>query len=75
MPRWAGWGAGPSGAGSAGGPSRIFLLIALLGCGIVAAVLARDGKRVEAVVAAVAALYFALRAFGGLGSRKKDDDE
>ena len=72
---WAGWGAGPSGAGSAGGPSRIFLSLALLSCGIVAALLARDGMRVEAVVAAVATLYFALRLFGGLGSRKHTDDE
>ncbi len=70
MAKWAGWGAGPSGAGAVGGPSRAFLALALLGAAAVAAVLYRDGKRVEALVALAAAIYFALRLFGGLGRRK-----
>ena len=70
MRKWAGWGAGPAGAGSAGGPSRAFLVAALAGCAIVTAFLLRDGRLAEAGVAAAAALYFALRAFAGLGRRQ-----
>jgi len=66
---WAGWGAGPSGAGAML-PSRLFLALALAGAVAVAAVLYRDGKRVEALVALAAAIYFALRLFGGLGRRR-----
>ncbi|OFX23867.1 MAG: hypothetical protein A2V77_16045 [Anaeromyxobacter sp. RBG_16_69_14] len=69
MRKWAGWGAGPSGAGAAI-PSRVFLALALLGATVVAAVLYRDDKRVEALVALAAAIYFALRLFGGLGRRR-----
>jgi hypothetical protein len=68
---WAGWGAGPAGAGAAGGPGRIFLAVALVGCAIVAFVLFRDGKRLEALVALAAAGYFALRLFGALGRRRE----
>ncbi len=68
--RWAGWGAGPAGAGAVGGPTRIFLAVALLGSLLVAAVLFRDGKRGEALIALGAAVYFALRLFGGLGRRR-----
>ncbi len=67
MARWSGWGAGPAGAGSAGGPSRVFLGLALLVCLGVAALLARDGNAGGALVAAAAAAYFALRLVGGLG--------
>jgi len=70
MARWAGWGAGPAGAGSVGGPSRLFLVLALGASLVVAGVLVRDGKRIEAAVALAAAVYFALRLFGGLGRRK-----
>jgi hypothetical protein len=66
MAKWAGWGAGHSGAGAAG-PSRAFLLVSLAGAVIVAALLARDGRWPAAGVAACAAVYFALRAFAGLG--------
>jgi hypothetical protein len=69
MARWAGWGAGPAGAGATGGPSRIFLVVALVGSAIVAGFLVRDGKLAEAGVAAAATIYFALRAFAGLGSK------
>jgi hypothetical protein len=67
MARWAGWGAGPAGAGASGGPSRVFLVLALAGCVIVAALLVRDGRLAAAALAAAAAVYFALRAFAGLG--------
>jgi hypothetical protein len=73
MPRkWAGWGAGPAGAGAVGGPSRVFLGAALVGCVVVAAVLLRDRKLTEAAVAAAAAIYFAARLFGALGGRFRD---
>lgn len=67
MARWAGWGAGPAGAGSAGGPSRVFLGIALGGSIVVAVALFRDGRLAAAGVAATAAAYFALRLFAGAG--------
>jgi hypothetical protein len=67
MGRWAGWGAGPAGAGATGGPSRAFLVVALVASAGAAAVLARDGRLAAAGAAACAAIYFALRAFAGLG--------
>ncbi|HEX9053252.1 MAG TPA: hypothetical protein VF841_22170 [Anaeromyxobacter sp.] len=67
MARWTGWGAGPAGAGSTGGPSRVFLALALLACLAVAVVTARDRNLVGAAVAAAATVYFALRLFAGLG--------
>jgi hypothetical protein len=67
MGRWAGWGAGTAGAGASGGPSRVFLVLALVGSVAVAALLARDGRLAAAGVAAASAVYFALRAFAGLG--------
>jgi hypothetical protein len=66
---WAGWGAGPAGAGSAGGPSRWFLVALLVGSGVVAIALLRDRHWVEGGVAAAGAVYFALRASGRLGGR------
>ncbi len=71
MARWAGWGAGPAGAGSAGGPSRIFLALSLAGCAVVAVLLARDGRTAPAGVAAAAAIYFALRLFAGVGRDRR----
>ncbi len=70
MARWAGWGAGPAGAGAAGGPSRLFLAVALVAAGVVALTLLRDRKWAEAAVALAAVVYFALRLFGGLGRRR-----
>jgi hypothetical protein len=70
MGRWAGWGAGPSGAGATGGPTRAFLGIALAGCAIVAIVLAVQGRVAPALVAGAATVYFALRLFGGLGRER-----
>jgi hypothetical protein len=72
MARWAGWGAGPAGAGAAGGPSKIFLGVALALAVVAAASLIRDGKLVEGGAAAAAAVYFALRLFGGLGRSKEN---
>jgi len=69
MARWAGWGAGPAGAGSAGGPSPLFLGLACAGALAVAAILAWDGKPLGAVAAAGAAVYFGLRLAGRLGGR------
>ncbi len=67
MARWAGWGAGPSGAGATGGPTRAFLAAALAGCAIVAIALAVQGRLAAALVAAAATVYFGLRLFAGLG--------
>ena len=67
MSRWAGWGAGPAGAGSTGGPSRIFLALALVGCLVVTAVLFKEGRLAAAGVSGAASAYFVLRIFAGLG--------
>jgi Na+-translocating ferredoxin:NAD+ oxidoreductase RnfD subunit len=67
MARWAGWGAGPAGAGAAGGPGKIFLGGSLLFAAGVAVALAAQGRWIPAALGAVAAVYFALRLFGGLG--------
>ncbi len=69
MARWAGWGAGPAGAGAAG-TSRVFLALALVGSIVVSAILVRDHRPGAALVAAAGALYFALRLFAGLGQRR-----
>ncbi len=71
MARWSGWGAGPAGAGSVGGPTRVFLAIALAGCAIVAGVLAVERRFAAAAAAALAAVYFALRLFAGLGRENR----
>ncbi|BDG03306.1 hypothetical protein [Anaeromyxobacter oryzae] len=67
MARWAGWGAGPAGAGATGGPSRVFLVIALLGAIVVTVISAVRRELPAAAVAGLAAIYFALRLFAGLG--------
>jgi hypothetical protein len=64
---WAGWGAGPAGAGASGGPSRWFLGVALVACGVLAGVLLSRGSFGGAAVAAAAAAYFTARLFLGLG--------
>jgi hypothetical protein len=65
-PRWAGWRAGPAGAGATR-PTRAFLAIALAGCVVIAAVLASQRRYAAAAATACAAAYFALRLFAGLG--------
>jgi hypothetical protein len=65
---WAGWGAGPAGAGSSGGPSRLFLGAALVGSAAVTVMLALD-RSAGALVAGAATGYFALRLLGVLGRR------
>lgn len=69
MARWAGWGAGPAGAGASGGPGRAFLGAALMGCVVLVAIFAKDGRWGSAAIVALAAVYFALRLFAGLGRR------
>ena len=70
---WRGWGAGPAGAGSQG-PSKAFLVIALVVSGIFSLKLASDGNGWEAGAAGGAAVYFAMRLFGALGPRRGSDD-
>ena len=65
---WAGWGAGPAGAGSAGGPSKTFLVAAAIGAGVVTVVLALDRSPL-ALVTLAAGVYFGLRASGRLGPK------
>jgi len=69
---WAGWGAGPAGAGAAGGPSRGFLAAALLGCAVVAGVLVARHSWPGAAGAALATAYFVARLFLGLGRGARD---
>jgi hypothetical protein len=69
---WAGWGAGPAGAGSAGGPSRWFLVLLLGASGVVTVVLLLDRRWLPAGVAAAGTIYFGLRATGRLGRRGGD---
>jgi hypothetical protein len=64
---WAGWGAGPAGAGAAGGPSRWFLGAALVGCAVVTAILAVRGRWFPAGAGLVITTYFFARLFLGLG--------
>ncbi|WP_242395051.1 hypothetical protein [Anaeromyxobacter oryzisoli] len=67
MSRWAGWGAGPAGAGASGGPTRAFLALAFAGSLAVAVISLVRRELPAAVIAGLAAIYFALRLFGGLG--------
>ncbi len=67
MARWAGWGAGPAGAGSAGGPSRVFLVVAAVASVVVAGLLAREANWLGAGLSAAAAVYFGMRAAGRIG--------
>jgi len=67
MARWQGWGAGPAGAGSTGGPSRAFLGAMLVGCAIVTGVLVKDARYGGAAITGLVTMYFALRIFAGLG--------
>lgn len=64
---WAGWGAGPAGAGAAGGPSRWFLAAALIASAVVTGILAVRHNWAGAAVGAVATAYFVARVFFGLG--------
>jgi hypothetical protein len=67
MGRWAGWGAGPAGAGSTGGPSPVFLGAVLLLSTGMAITSAIEGKLPGAILGGIAALYFALRLGAGHG--------
>ena len=69
MAKWEGWGAGPAGAGS--NPSRWFLVVGLLVAIFMTVILFRDRKGWQGGVTAAAVVYFALRLFGSLGTRKE----
>lgn len=71
---WAGWGAGPAGAGAAGGPSRWFLGVALVAAAVVTGILVARGSWVQAAFAAVATAYFVARLFLGVGRRREQSD-
>jgi hypothetical protein len=75
MARWAGWGAGPAGAGAAGGPGRVFLGLMAVFSAAVAVALWREGRASSAAVAAAATVYFALRVAGAIGRRKEGEDD
>jgi len=66
---WAGWGAGPAGAGSSGGPSRWFLAVAMVGCAVVTGILATRQNWPGTAVGAAVTAYFVARVFLGLGRR------
>ncbi len=66
---WAGWGAGPAGAGASGGPSRWFLAAAMVGCAVVTVILATRHSWSGMAVGAVVTAYFVARLFFGLGRR------
>jgi hypothetical protein len=55
-----------------GGPSRLFLAIALVTAAIASIVLFRDRKGMEGGFAAAAAVYFGARLFGLLGGGRSD---
>ena len=63
---WAGWGAGPAGAGSAGGPSKGFLWAMVVGAAVVTAALAKERSPL-AFLGGAATAYFLLRALGRFG--------
>jgi hypothetical protein len=65
MARWAGWGAGPAGAGAAG-PSRVFLAIALAACVVIALAMFVQEKYLAGAVATAGSAYFVAR-LRGLG--------
>ena len=68
---WAGWGAGPAGAAAAGGPSRWFLGVALVGCAVVTGILAVRGRWLPAAGAALVTVYYIARLFLGLGRTRE----
>lgn len=65
MARWAGWGAGPAGAGAAG-PSRGFQIVALVACMVIALTMFVQRKLLAGAVATAGAAYFIAR-LRGLG--------
>lgn len=65
-----GWGAGVASAGAAG-PSQVFLAITMAGVAIVAGILFWDRRFAAGGMASLAAVYFALRLFAGLGIRRE----
>ncbi len=66
---WAGWGAGPAGAGAAGGPSRWFLAAAMVFCAVITVILAMRHNWLLTALGALITVYFVARVFFGLGQR------
>ncbi len=72
---WAGWGAGPAGAGSAGGPSRWILAFLMVGSAVCAVIMGATGNWLGAGVGAVVTLWFFARLFLGVGRPRRDEPE
>lgn len=70
---WAGWGAGPSGAGASGGPSRWFLAVALVGCAVCTVIMAVTQNWVGAAVGGLVSIWFFSRLFLGVGAPPPED--
>jgi uncharacterized membrane protein len=70
---WAGWGAGPAGAGSAGGPSRWILVLLLVLCAIATVAMAATRNWLGAAMGVLATAWFLARIFLGVGRRPPDD--
>jgi hypothetical protein len=70
---WAGWGAGPAGAGSAGGPSRWILVLLLVLCVVATVVLVLRQSWLRAGIGALATAWFFARLFLGVGRPPPDD--
>jgi hypothetical protein len=68
---WAGWGAGPAGAGSAGGPSRWFLGVLLVASAVVTVILAMRERWLTASAGLAITVYYFARLFLGLGRRRE----
>ncbi len=68
---WAGWGAGPAGAGAAGGPSRWFLGILLVASAVVTVILAMRERWLTAGAGLAITVYYFARLFLGLGRRRE----
>ncbi len=69
---WPGWGAGPAGAGAAGGPSKWFLAASMILAAVVTVILAAQRNWLGAAVGVLATAYFVARLFLGLGRKPGD---
>jgi hypothetical protein len=60
MARWAGWGAGPAGAGAAG-PTRVFLIVMILIAGVTAVRFLMMRHWPAGVLSVLCTAYFVMR--------------
>ena len=60
MARWAGWGAGPAGAGAAG-PTRVFIIVMILIAGVTAVRFLLMRHWPAGVLSALCTGYFVMR--------------